>query len=230
MQSAADSQLIESLRKALQNLPNLVRQGVTQAFGSTGHQRVHVQSASAAATQDYGMQDTMAAQQPSTAQNAAAAKVDIPVPCVESGLKSMEGVWSEWKVGTTSRPAICKLYQDHGKEWMQKRYGYIKQAWKRKRSLICAVIALKDLECTDHTKALQLLKAKMTSGVLDGITGLCRFAEKLPSLDAEIHPDGRHTVMPTGLMRITAEHAQLYVEYKAALRRVLKLSAEVSKY
>ena len=182
MQSAADRQLIESLRKALENLPNLVRQGVTEAFGSSGNQRVHVQSVSAAAAQDYGMQDTMAAQQSSTAQNAAAAKVDLPVPCVESGLKSMEGVWSEGKVGTTSRPAICKLHQDHGKDG----YRYIKQAWKRKRSLKCAVIALKALECTDHTKALQLLKAKIASGVLDGITGLCRFAERLPSLDAEI--------------------------------------------
>ena len=86
------------------------------------------------------------------------------------------------------------------------------------------------LESTDHTKALQILKAKMASGVLDGNTSLCRFAEKLPSLDAESHPDGRHTVVPTGLMRITAEHSQLYGEYKAALRRVLRLSAEVSEY
>ena len=71
---------------------HLVRQGVTQALGSSGSQRVHAQSAPAAATQDYGVQDTMAAQQLPIAQNAAAAKVDIPVPCVESGLKSMEGV------------------------------------------------------------------------------------------------------------------------------------------
>lgn len=230
MQSDADRQLIESLRKALENLPNLVRQGVTQAFSSSGSQRAPVQSTSAAVAQDYGMQDTIAPQQSRTAQHAAAAKVDIPIPCVESGLKSMEGVWSEWKFGTTSRAPICKLYQDHGREWMQKKHGYIKQAWKRKRNLICAVLALKDLESTDHTKALQLLKTKMNGGVIDGITGLCRFAEKLPSLDAEIHPDGRHTVTLTGLMRVTVEHAQLYVEYKAALRRVLNLSTEVSEY
>lgn len=231
MQSAADRQLIESLRQALGDLPNMVRQGVTQAFGSIGSQRVYAQPASAATTQDYGTQEATAAQQPSSAHNSApAGKVDIPIPCLGPGLKSMEGAWSEWKDGTTSRPSICKLYQDHGREWMQKRYGYRKQAWKRKRNLICAVIALKELECIDTTKALQVLKTKMTSGVVQGITGLSRFAEKLPGLDAEIHPDGRHAVTPAGLNRVTAGQAQLYGEYKAALRTMLGLSSEVSEY
>ena len=71
----------------------------------------------------------------------------------------------------------------------------------------------------------------MASGVLDGNTQVC--ADLQRSCQAwmlRLHPDGRHTVVPTGLMRITAEHSQLYGEHKAALRRVLRLSAEVSEY
>ena len=57
----------------------------------------------------------------------------------------------------------------------------------------------------------------------------CCMHVTLSLLDAHIHPDGRHTVTPTGLMRVTAEHAQRYGD-KAALRRVLRLSTEVSEY
>ena len=92
---------------------------------------------------------------------------------------------------------------------MQKKYGYNKQAWKHKRNLVCAVIALKNIECIDYTAALKVLKTKMMSGVLQGCTGLSRFAEKLPSLDPDIHPDRKHTVTQAGVKQITTDHAQL---------------------
>lgn len=223
MQGAADRQLIESLRRAIEGLPSLIKQSVIQALGTAETHRFHVQPVGAAVTQN-----NSAAQLGQTTE--AAAKVDIPIPSVDSGLKSIESAWSEWKDGTASRPSICKLYQDHGREWMQKKYGYNKQAWKRKRNLVCAVIALKNIECIDYKAALKLLKTKMTDGVLQGCTGLSRFAEKLPSLDADIHPDGKHTITQAGVKQITTDHAQLYGIYKAALRRALDLSMEVSEY
>lgn len=200
VRSTADRQLIESLRCAMEGLPSMIKQGVVQALGTAGNHSFHAQRVCAAATQ--------AAAQPGQ-PTAGAAKVDIPIPSVDSGLKSMESTWGEWKEGTASRPSICKLYQDHGREWMQKKYGYNKQAWKHKRNLVCAVIALKNIECIDYTAALKVLKTKMMSGVLQGCTGLSRFAEKLPSLDADIHPDGKHTVTQAGVKQITTDHAQL---------------------
>ena len=207
MQGAESRQLIESLRRALDSLPDMVKQGVPQALGAAGSQRVQqqfVRCTSSAAMQDHRTAEAM--QHASAGEDAAAApKVDIPIPSVETSMKSMEGVWSEWKNGTAGRAAICKLYQDHGKKWMSKEYGYNKQTWQRKLKLVCAVIALKDLECVGHAQALQLLKTKMLSGVL-GVTALSIFTEKLPSLDADIHPDGKHTILDAGIPHITPEH------------------------
>ena len=113
---------------------------------------------------------------------------------------------------------------------MSKEYGYNKQMWQRKRKLVCAVIALKDIECVSHAQALQLLKTKMLSGVLLGVTALSRFTEKLPSLDADIHPDGKHTILDACITQITPEHVGLYKTYQKALQRALCLRSNVSEY
>ena len=228
MQGTDDTQLIESLRQALDSLPDMVKQGVTQALGAAGSQRVQqqfVRCTPSAATQDNRTAEAM--QQASAAKMQRQPKVDIPIPTVETSMKSMEGVWSEWKNGTATRAAICKLYQDHGRKWMSKEYGYNKQTWQRKRKL---VLALKDHECVGHAEALQLLKTKMLGGVLLGVTALSRFTEKLPSVHADIHPDGKHTILDAGMTQITPEHASLYRRYQKALQRALCLRSSVSEY
>ena len=92
MQGAETRQLIKSLRQALDSLPDLVKQGVTQALGAAGSQRVQqqfVRCTSSAAMQDHRTAEAM--QHASAGEDAAAApKVDFPIPSVETSMKSME--------------------------------------------------------------------------------------------------------------------------------------------
>ena len=52
-----------------------------------------------------------------------------------------------------------------------------------------------------------------------GSAALSRFTENLPSLDADIHPDGKHSILDAGITQITPEHVGLYNTYQKALQR-----------
>lgn len=64
----------------------------------------------------------------------------------------------------------------------------------RKRKLICAVIDIKAIESLGDKQAVNLLNTRRSSP----LHHLNRFAEKLPCLEAVVHPSGKYGVQSGG--------------------------------
>lgn len=72
-------------------------------------------------------------------------------------MRSIEGVWKEYRQGTEGRPSIRRMISDHGTDWQQSKYGYDRRVWAKKRRLIAAIEGLKNTLCITSESAIKLL-------------------------------------------------------------------------
>jgi len=82
------------------------------------------------------------------------------------------------------------------------------------------------IESLDDRQAVALLTAKRNSSPLN----VNRFAEKLPCLEASIHPNGKYGVQSGGCRPVTEAEKEKYRDYLNKLRKQLHPGGGVSMY
>ena len=87
-------------------------------------------------------------------------------------MKSIVGVWNEYWHGTQTRPAVRRLINDHGNDWQNKKYGYDRKVWAKKRRLIAAIEGLKNALGVTSNNAIKLLDDHMQRQVI-GLHTFC---------------------------------------------------------
>ena len=247
---ARQDNTIDSLCKALDQLPAQVRQSVASLqsnvparLGSRTGQVVNLRTnpaqQSAAAQAQPAASDSQAnllsegstaqvytaATQPNETQPATDGPCDIPTPPIPKGFSSLEGTWQQYTLGTTSAPSILQLYAHHGRDWQKKELGYNKVEFGKKRKLICAIEAVQQLELASPRTAVSIVKRKLAAHGGQ----LVRFTESLPSLDASIHPDGKHVITAgaaTSSAALSSPQKKQYQEYLKNVKEKLKLRSE----
>ncbi len=233
MQAGEDTLTIAALRAALRDkleqLPAMLSDGIRNALSTM--MPVGMSWSRQPATTAFAPAESVPAQQPLETERGqpgadAAPKVDIPIPSVLLSLKSIDSVWGEWKQGESSRASLRKLYQDHGDDWISATYGCKKAVWLRKRKLICAVIGIKAIESLDDKQAVNLLNAKRSSSSHN----VNRFAKKLPTLEAIVHPSGKYGVQSGGCRPVTEAEKEMYRNYLTELMKHLRLGSGVTLY
>lgn len=248
---ARQDDTIGSLCKALDQLPAQVRQSIASlqpnvaaGLGSRTGQFVNFRTdpaqQSAAAQAQPAANDSQAtmlsegstaqayaaaATQPNQAQLATDGPCDIPTPPIPKGFNSLEGLWQQYTLGTASTPSIRQLYADHGRDWQKKELGYNKVEFGKKRKLICAIEAVQQLELASPETAVSILKRKLAAHGGQ----LVRFTESLPSLDARIHPNGKHVITAgaaTSPTALSSPQKKDYQDYLNSVKEKLKLRSE----
>ncbi len=229
MQAGEDTLTIAALRGKLEQLPGMLSDGIRNALGTMIP--AGMSWSRQPATTAFTPAESVPAQQPLETERGqpsadAAPEVDIPIPSVFLSLRSIDRVWGEWKQGESSRASLRKLYQDHGDDWSSTTYCCKKAVWLRKRKLICAVIGIKAIESLDDKQAVNLLNAKRSSSSHN----VNRFAEKLPCLEAIVHPSGKYGVQSGGCRPVIEAEKEMYCDYLKDLRKHLQLGSGVTLY
>lgn len=227
-----DASLIQQLTEQLATLPTLISQAVSTKLTTVAPPQLQqwlgrstADSVMPAGAPRQGAQPQEDAQSP---VQRSAPVVAIPTPSVPTSLTALDTVWSEWSVGSTDRPSIRKVLQDHGSNFQAKKYQYNKQVWARKRKIICAVIAIKSIERCSSKAALNILKLKHNAS--DYPNAVNRFAERLPNLRDGIHPEGKHVVRSGRLEPVSPDEAQQYTWYLEEVKQQFRLGQNLTAY
>ena len=150
--------------------------------------------------------------------NSSRSRVDIPIKPIGEGMISIENTWKEYMEGTESKPPIRHLIDDHGSEWRQKKYGYDRKLWLKKKKIICALEAIQQIESVRPAQAIKLLgAAQQRSG-----KALHPFASSLPNLGDDIDVAGK-CKSSSGAWRSLHDGDTYYEQHKQYLQDIRKV-------
>lgn len=241
---ASQTDVILSLTKSLEALPASLNQSIaanlhSNVLPSLGNRTGQIVNLRTGAVQQPATSSHAAAQaqspiglerpplvptqgQHSPEPSRAGAPCVIPTPPIAKGIRSLEGVWQQYTSGTAQEPSVMQLYATHGHDWQNKQLGYDKGEFGKKRKLICAVEGVRHLQSSSSQAAVSFVQRKLKAHG----NSVVRFAESLPGLHADIHPNGKQLIVAGGVLRgLSTDDQEVYNNYLKELQHKLHMTS-----